>query len=191
MIGKSMTPYCSVFYIPLFPEGKGEPFMECTNCGGKYHGDVGQLKARLANRMLELNAEIQKKQQSCAADPSDLQAASDLVELLVEAERVDEGQQLAERLTEAHPENANVHVVLARVHLHRGNMERTFQALRQAIAINPQHAGAQYYSAIAMMSVDPPRIDEALSCAKLAADNGHPEARDLIQAIEQAKASGR
>jgi len=190
MIGKAVTPYCSVFYIPLFPEGKGEPFMECTNCGGKFHGDVQEIRGRMANRKVELNAEIEKKRQSIAADPSDVELACEMVELLVAAERENEGLQLAEQLAQTHPDNANVHVMLGRVYMHQDDAERMFHAYRQAIAINPQHAGAHYYSAVAMMSVDPPRLDEALTVAKLARDYGHPDARDLIQAIEQTKASG-
>jgi tetratricopeptide (TPR) repeat protein len=190
MIGKAMTPYCSVFYIPLFPEGKGEPFMECTKCRGKFHGDVQEIRHHLANREAELNAEIEKKQQSFAANPSDIETGCELVELLVAADRENEGLQLAEQLAQTHADNANVHVMLARVYMHQENMDRMFQAFQRAIAINPTHAGAHYYSAVAMLNADPPKLDEALSIAKQARDYGHPDARELIEAIEQAKASG-
>ncbi|MHC4176056.1 MAG: hypothetical protein ACYSWU_01030 [Planctomycetota bacterium] len=189
MIGKSMTPYCSVFYIPLFPQGKGEPFLECESCRGKFQGDVQEIRSRIANRQVELNAEIEKKQQSYAANPSDGDLGCEIVALLVAADRENEGLQLAEQLAQAHPNNANVHVMLARIHMQMENLERTFQVLQQAIAINPTHADAHYWSAVAMMNVDPPRADEALPLAKLARDYGHPEARDLVHAIEQSKAS--
>jgi len=190
MIGKVVRPYCSVFYIPLFPEGQGEPFMECTNCGGKFHGDVQDIRHRLANRGAELNAEIEKKRQSFEADPSDVETGCEIVELLVAADRENEGLQLAEQLAQTHADNANVHVMLARVCMHQNEMERMFHAFQRAIAINPTHAGAHYYSAVAMLNVDPPKLDEALSVAKQARDYGHPDARELIEAIEQAKVSG-
>jgi Flp pilus assembly protein TadD len=110
------------------------------------------------------------------------------VELYMAVGREDEGQQLAEQLAHSQPDDANVHVMLARVCMHRDHMSRAFRVLQQAIAINPTHAGAQYHSAVALMSVDPPRIEEALACAEQAKAFGHPEARDLIQAIQSAKA---
>jgi tetratricopeptide (TPR) repeat protein len=189
MIGKTMTPYCSVFYIPLFPEGKGEPFLECQSCRGKFHGDVQEIRYQMANRKVELNAEIEKKKQGYAANPSDGELGCEIIALLVAADRADEGLRSAELLAEAHPNNANVHVMLARVHMQMDKLDRTFRVLKQAIAINPTHADAHYLSAVALMNVDPPRIDEALSFAQQAGEYGHPEARDLVQAIEQAKAS--
>jgi hypothetical protein len=189
MIGKSMTPYCAVFYIPLFPQGSGEPFLECQSCGGKFQGDVYEIRSQIANRKVELNAEIEKKRQSYAANPSDGDIACEIVALLIAAEREEEGLQLAEQSAQTHEDNANVHVMLARVHMQMDDLQRTLQALGQAIAIQPAHADAHYFSAVAMMSVEPPRVDEALSFAKQARDYGHPGAHDLIQSIEQPRAS--
>jgi tetratricopeptide (TPR) repeat protein len=185
MIGKAMTPYCSVFYIPLFPEGKGQPFLECTRCGGKYNGDAAEIRAHQQDFQTELDEAIAEKSRLYRANPADVDLGCELVELLAQADRSDDALKLALYLTESHAENANAHVVLGRIHLHRDEPGKALEPLRQAIARNPAHAGAHFYSAVALLNTIPPQYDQALESARQARDCGHPKARDLIQAIEQ------
>jgi len=190
MIGKSMTPYCSVFFIPIFPSGGGESILECTSCGGKFHGNAHEIRGEMANVQAELNAEIARRQQSYSANPSDVDNANELVAMYCAADRPDDALQLAAHLAQTNPQDANAQVMLARVHLDRNDLAQTFSSLQQALAINRGHADAHYYWAVAATSTEPPRIDEALTFAQKARDLGHPEAPGLVQAIEEFRAQG-
>lgn len=186
MLGKAITPYCSVFYIPLFAEGKGHPFIECTRCGGKFNGDAAAIRAEQRSFQARTEAAIGEKMRLYRERPGDTDLACEIVELLAASDRVNEALELATSLVQSHPENANVRVMLGRIHLHRDDPNQALAILQQAIACNPANAAAHYFSALALVHTNPQRLDEALAAAKRARDCGHPEARDLIQSIEQA-----
>jgi tetratricopeptide (TPR) repeat protein len=185
MIGKSMRPYCSVFYIPLFPEGQGQPFIQCTHCGGKYNGDAAEIRERLASEMAQVNAAIVEKMHLYEADPANADLGCEIAGLLVQSDRMDEALKLARCLIQSHPENANACVLLGHLYWHRNELDDAIQAFRQAVDRNPSHAGAHFVLAAALMNANPPQPGEALALAKKAADYGHPEARNLMQTIEQ------
>ena len=87
MIGKSAVPYCSIFYIPLFPEGGGEDFIQCTNCGGKFQGSTAEIRSQIEAQANELEEEIAKKRRVYETEPGNVDKASDLAELYMAADR--------------------------------------------------------------------------------------------------------
>jgi len=185
MIGKSMTPYCSIYYIPLFPQGGGRQFLQCTRCGGKFNGDAAAIRREQQGRQSRLDSAISEKMRLYHENPADADLACEVVELLAQSDRVDKAMELASSLAQTHSENANVHVMLGRLLLHRGEVPAALEAFRESIQRDPAHAGARFYSAVALLNTKPPRLAEALTFAKQARDRGHPEARNLVQAIEQ------
>lgn len=187
MVGKSMRPYCSVFYIPLFPQGQGESFIECTRCGGKYNGNAASIRARQADQKAKMEAAIVQKMSLYQANPANAELGCELVELLAESDRIDEAMKFALCLTNSSPQHAGTHFLLGRLHLHRKELDQAIQAFRRAIDRNPAHAGAHFYAAVALMNAGPSRLGEALASARKAGECGHPEARNLAQAIEQAQ----
>lgn len=186
MIGKVAKPYCSVFYIPLIPQGGGQPFIQCTRCGGKYHGDIFAIRAQERGSRARADEAIAEKMRQYRANPADADLGCEIVEMLAGSNRIDEAVNLAESLAGSHPDNANMQVLLGRLYLHKNDLSAALKYMGRAIEMNPTHAAAHYYSAVTLTHSNPPKLDEALTFAKQARDYGFPDARNLIQAIEQA-----
>lgn len=185
MIGKRSIPYCAVFYIPLFPEGAGEEYIECTACGGKFQGSVAEIRARIEQHGRETAERITEKRRALEADPDDVEVGSELIELLMSADRVAEGRSLAEKLSARHPEDVNLLVLHSRILLQQGILADAQRRLDRAIGLNPQHAGAHFFRAVVLASGDAPNFAEALEAARQAHRLGHPEGRALIAAFEE------
>jgi len=186
LIGKRAVPYCAVFYIPLFPEGKGVEFFECTACGGKFQGSIGRLRKAQAGEKKELEEQIAAKGQQFRANPDDLETACELIELCMAAEREEQALGLAQTLAEKHPTDANVQVLLGRIYLSKDQKAGAITIFDRALAAAPQHPGAHFFKAVALLSEPAPNLPAALEEAKLAHQCGYPDARDLARNLTAA-----
>ncbi len=184
MIGKSVARYFSVFYIPLFPEGKAEEYFECTACGGQFQGSIGDLRFRMDRAKQELDEKAAEATRRVRDHPEDADGACEALGALMSADRHSEALALGEKLVAVNPTHGNLNTIMGRLLFAEGRSADALAAFERVIQASPQHAAAHFFKALALAQDYPRDRATALAEAKLAKDLGYPDAPDLVRAIE-------
>ena len=95
----------------------------------------------LRDQLLFEQAEVAYRR-ALALRPSYIEAANNLAELLAVQNKSDEALQILTNLLQQQPNNLTALVNIARAHLARRNLGYAEKALKRALAIDPDHAGA-------------------------------------------------
>jgi len=191
MIGKKVSRYCTVFYIPLFSQGEEQEFFECSRCGGQFQGSIRELRSKLDGAKAEREELLARARKRFIEHPEDLDNTCEMLGLYAALERVDEAIEIGQKAAATNPGHANLQILLGRLLLSKDRDTEALAAFDRALAANPQHAGAHFFKAVALAQGGVSDPDAAIKEARQADALGHPEASSLIRALEQRRKAAR
>ncbi|MDP3213174.1 MAG: tetratricopeptide repeat protein, partial [Deltaproteobacteria bacterium] len=150
----------------------------------------GEARARIANlwNLLRILPDQATRLESAfQADPTDIEAALDLVEVYARLRRPAEVEAALQRVVALRPADARAWLALERARAERGDLAGAIEALQRVVAIDPRR-GREIYPRLARHALAMHRDAEAVGFAARAVElnpddaSGHRELGDLYRA---------
>jgi tetratricopeptide (TPR) repeat protein len=189
IVGKSYRPWFTLFFIPVFPIGGATRFSQCTSCKSQFPMPLEALRNRLAGTEQQQSQQAIGLYNSLRQSPANSITLHELMIMYAGMNEFDQAISAARDFPDALRNSEQCMSTLGRVLLAAGRNGEAIQWFDAAIGRNPALGEAQYHKAVACLSSNPPRLDEAVAAARSARNAGFPRAEQLLKEAE-AKARG-
>lgn len=190
MAGKTVRPWFTLFFLPVFPIGAARKVTQCSNCHASFAVDPRQLANHGARVDAMQNERAIAMYNSLRASPANAITLNDLMQLYASMGEFGQALSAATDFPQALNSSEQCMSTLGRVYLANNQHAEAIKWFDAALARNSSLGEAHYYKAAAFLSGDPPQPEKAVTAARAARNAGFPNADDLLsEAEEKARAA--
>jgi tetratricopeptide (TPR) repeat protein len=186
--GLSVRTWFTVFFLPVFPLGRGQRFTKCTKCQASFAmapenfaGAAARADARQMQRAIAMYNSLRRSPANCIR-------LNELMQLYAGMGEFTQAASAAAEFPSAVNNSEQCMTTLGRVYLAQGEPAAALQWLDAAIARDPDLAEALYYKAVAHLKCTPPDSPQAIVAARAAKKLDYPGADELLADVEGAGA---
>jgi tetratricopeptide (TPR) repeat protein len=198
-IEKQVRTYFTLYWIPLFPMGRGEKLIECEYCHAQLLTTLEELRAQEAARHeedarnaaareaseREQSEEVERLQRHWQEQPEDRVSLCKLLDFLAGQGRYHRIQELEPGIRARYGEDPDVLLRLAHAAF---ALKRHADAIRDyetLLGQNPYRGDARYYLASSYRELQPPNWDLALQHMQIASDMGYQPAVEALPRLKR------
>lgn len=190
ILGRTVRPWFTLFFIPVFPIGGARRFSECSNCHAQFPVPTDELARRVSGVQDRQNQQAIGMYNSLRSSPSNAITLNELMLLYASMEEYDQAISAARDFPQALQASEQCMSTLGRVLLAAGRHGEAIQWFDAALSRNGMLGEALYHKAIACLHSTPPRVNEAVAAARSARKVGYPRADELLAEAEKKAAEG-
>jgi tetratricopeptide (TPR) repeat protein len=185
MIGKTVRPWFTLLFLPLFPVGSARTFTQCTNCQASFAVAPQQLASQAARVDAKQNERAIAMYNSLRASPANSITLNDVMQLYASLGEYDQAISAAADFPQALNNSEQCMATLGRVYLAKNEHAEAIKWFDAAIARNSSQGEAHYYKAAAYLTSTPPEPEKAVAAARAARKTGYPNADELLREAEE------
>ena len=182
--GKKFRTWFTLYFIPVFPVSGATRFTQCSACGAQLNVPIDQLQQQIGDDQEQLNRKAIALYNSLRESPANSVTLNELMMLYGAMNDYPAAISAAGVYTQALHASPQCMTTLGRIYLAQGDRDQAIQWFDHAIARDPSSGEANHFKAAALLSSQPPRIQEALAAARQAVALGHAEAQALLNQAE-------
>jgi tetratricopeptide (TPR) repeat protein len=184
LAGTRVRSWFTLFFIPVFPIGRGRRFTKCGHCAASFAVPPEQFEtvaARADARQLQRAIGMYN---SLRSSPANSVTLNDLMQLYASIGEYRQAISAANDFPAALNNSEQCMTTLGRVYLTDGNAAAGGRWLDAALARNPDLGEAWFQKAIALLKATPPDRAGAAVAAKAAKKAGHPGAEEMLADLQ-------
>jgi tetratricopeptide (TPR) repeat protein len=185
MVGKTVRPWFTLFFLPLFPVGGTRTFTQCTSCQASFAVAPEQLANQAARVDAKQNERAIAMYNSLRTSPANSITLNDVMQLYASLGEFDQAISAAAEFPQALNASEQCMSTLGRVYLAKQEHAEAIKWFDAAIARNSSQGEAHYYKAAAYLTATPPEPDKAVAAARAARKAGYPNADELLREAEE------
>lgn len=185
MTGKTVRPWFTMFFIPVFPIGAKRQLTQCSNCQASFAVDPRELASQGAQVDARQNERAIAMYNSLRASPANAITLNDLMQLYASMGEFDQAVSAAADFPAALDSSEQCMSTLGRVYLAKNEHAEAINWFDAAIARNASLGEAHYFKAAGYLSGDPPQPDKAVTAARAARNAGFPNADAMLREAEE------
>jgi tetratricopeptide (TPR) repeat protein len=188
--GIKVRSWFTIFFMPIFPLGKGQRFTQCGKCQAsfamppeQFAGAAARADARQMQRAIAMY-------NSLRASPANSITLNDLMQLYASMGEYSQAASAAAEFPQAVNSSEQCMTTLGRVYLAQGEFAGALQWFDAALVRNPDLGEAVFHKAVAHLKANPTDVQKAVTAARAAKKLDYPGAEELLAEAEAAAAAG-
>jgi tetratricopeptide (TPR) repeat protein len=185
LVEKTIRPWFTVFFLPVFPVGRPRRFTQCTACQASYALPPEQLVNQVAKVGAKQTERAIEMYNSLRASPANSITLNELMQLYASMNEVDQAISAAADFPQALHNSEQCMTTLGRVYIAKHDHAEAIKWFDAALARNGLLGDANYYKASAYLSSDPAQPAKAIGPARSARNAGYPNADGLLREAEE------
>jgi hypothetical protein len=185
MVEKTIRPWFTAFFLPVFPVGRPRRFTQCTSCQASFALPPEQLASQVAKVDAKQTERGIAMYNSLRASPANSVTLNELMQLYASMGEWDQATSAAADFPQALNNSEQCMTTLGRVYVSKHEAAEAITWFDAALSRNPQMGEANYYKAAAYMTSVPPDPDKAIAPARAARNAGYPHADVLLRQAEE------
>jgi zinc-ribbon family len=185
LVGKTVRPWFTLFFVPVFPVGPRRPFTQCANCNASFAMAPDQLANQVAQVDAKQNERAIMMYNSLRGSPANSITLNDLMQMYASMNEFDQAVSAAADFPQALNNSEQCMTTLGRIYLAKHDHPTAIQWFNAAIARNASLGEANYYKAVAHLTGTPPDAQSAIAPARTARNAGFPNADALVREAEE------
>jgi tetratricopeptide (TPR) repeat protein len=189
MKGIKVRTWFTIFFLPIFPLGRGRRMTQCGKCGASFSMPPEQFVGAAARADAKQMQRAITMYNSLRASPANSITLNDLMQLYASMAEFSQATSAAAEFPQALNSSEQCMTTLARVYLAMDEHSTALQWLDAALARNPDQGEALYYTAIAHLRGQPLDPQKAVTFARAAKKAEYPGAEELLAEAEAATAA--
>jgi tetratricopeptide (TPR) repeat protein len=183
--GISVRSWFTIFFIPLFPLGRGHRMTQCSKCNASFAMPPEQFAGAAARAdAIQLQRGI-SMYNSLRASPANSITLNDLMQLYASMGEYTQAVSAAADFPDALNNSEQCMCTLGRVYLLQNDFSAAIQWLDSALGRNPDLAEAHYFKALAHLRSSPSDPIKAIVSARAAKKLDYPGAEELLKEAEE------
>jgi tetratricopeptide (TPR) repeat protein len=185
MVGKTVRPWFTIFFIPIFPIGGARRFTQCSSCHASFAAEPRQLASHGARVDAKQNEHAIAMYNSMRGSPANAITLNDLMQLYASMGEFDQAISAAGNFPQALNSSEQCMTTLGRMYLAKNENAEAIKWFDAAIARNAVLGEAHYFKAAAYLTGTPPEPDKAVAAARAARNAGFANADELLREAEE------
>jgi tetratricopeptide (TPR) repeat protein len=182
--GIKVRSWFTIFFVPLFPVGRGQRFTQCSKCGASFAMPPEQfIDAASRADALQMQRGI-AMYNSLRASPGNSITLNELMQLYASMGEFSQAVSAAADFPQALHSSEQAMSTLGRVYLSQNDYPAALQWFDAALARNADWAEAQYFKALAHLRSTPSDPQKAVAAARVARKADYPGAEELLKEAE-------
>jgi tetratricopeptide (TPR) repeat protein len=182
--GIRVRSWFTIFFVPLFPLGRGQRFTQCNKCQASFAMPPEEFAAAATKAdALQLQRAI-SMYNSLRASPGNSITLNELMQLYGSIGEHTQAISAAKNFPEALNSSEQCMSTLGRVYLSQNDYNAALKWFDSALARNPDLAEAQYFKAVAHLRGSPSDPQKAINSARAAKKSDYPGADELLKEAE-------
>jgi tetratricopeptide (TPR) repeat protein len=183
--GIKVRSWFTIFFIPLFPLGRGQRYTQCGKCGASFAMPPEQFIGAAARAdALQMQKAI-AMYNSLRASPANSITLNELMQLYASIGEFAQAVSVAADFSHALNNSEQCMVTLGKVYLSQKDYPAALQWLDAALARNSELPEAQYSKALALLRSSPSEARKAIGFARAAKKADYPGAEELLKEAEE------
>jgi tetratricopeptide (TPR) repeat protein len=182
--GIRVRSWFTIFFMPIFPLGRGQRFTQCKKCQASFAmppeqfvGAAARADARQMQRAIAMY-------NSMRVSPANCITMNELMQLYALMGEYSQAASAAAEYPNAVNNSEQCMTTLGRVYLAQDEYAAALQWLDAALARDPELAEAQYFKAVAHLKTTPPDPAKAAVAARSAKKLDYPGADEVLSEAE-------
>jgi tetratricopeptide (TPR) repeat protein len=188
--GIRVRSWFTIFFLPIFPLGRGQRMTQCGKCGASFAMPPEQFVDASARADAKQNQRAIAMYNSLRASPANSITLNELMQLYASMGEYSQATSAAAEFPNALNNSEQCMTTLGRIYLALGEQSVALQWLDAALARNADSAEAQYYKAVAHLRGSPPDPAKAIAAARAAKKGDYPGSDELVKEAEGAVPAG-
>jgi tetratricopeptide (TPR) repeat protein len=185
LVEKTVRPWFTAFFLPIFPVGRPRRFTQCTACQASYALPPEQLVNQVAKVGAKQNERAIEMYNSLRASPANSITLNELMQLYAAMNEFDQAISAAADFPQALHNSEQCMTTLGRVYIAKHDHTEAIKWFDAALARNAMLGDANYFKAAAYLSSTPPEAGKAIGPARAARNAGYPNADALLREAEE------
>jgi tetratricopeptide (TPR) repeat protein len=182
--GIRVRSWFTIFFMPIFPLGRGQRFTQCKKCQASFAmppeqfvGAAARADARQMQRAIAMY-------NSMRVSPANCITMNELMQLYALMGEYSQAASAAAEYPQAVNNSEQCMTTLGRVYLAQDEYAAALQWLDAALTHDPDLAEAQYFKAVAHLKTTPPDAAKAAAAARAAKKLDYPGADEVLSEAE-------
>jgi tetratricopeptide (TPR) repeat protein len=185
MVEKTVRPWFTAFFLPVFPVGRPRRFTQCTACQASFALPPEQLVSQVAKVDARQTERAIAMYNSLRASPANSVTLNELMQVYALMGEYDQATSAAADFPQALHNSEQCMTTLGRVYVSKHEPGEAIKWFDAALARNPLMGEANYYKAAAYLASTPPDPANAIAPARAARNAGYPNADLLLRQAEE------
>jgi tetratricopeptide (TPR) repeat protein len=183
--GIRVRSWFTIFFVPLFPLGRGQRFTQCSKCGASFAMPPEDFAGAAARAdALQMQRAI-SMYNSLRSSPANSITLNELMQLYASIGEYPQAISAATNFPHALNNSEQCMSTVGRVYLSQNDHATALHWLDSALARNPDLAEAQYFKALAHLRGSPSDPQKAIVSARAAKKADYPGSDDLLKEAEE------
>jgi tetratricopeptide (TPR) repeat protein len=185
MVEKTVRPWFTAFFLPVFPVGRPRRFTQCTACQASFALPPEQLVTQVARVDAKQTERAIAMYNSLRASPANSVTLNELMQVYASMGEFDQATSAAADFPQALHNSEQCMTTLGRVYMSKHEPGEAIKWFDAALGRNPMMGEANYYKAAACMASTPADPAGAIAPARAARNAGYPNAEALLRQAEE------
>lgn len=183
--GIKVRSWFTIFFVPLFPLGRGQRFTQCGACQASFPMPPEEFIGAAARAdAIQMQRAI-SMYNSLRSSPANSITLNELMQLYASMGEYSQAISAAADFSQALNSSEQCMSTLGRIYLSQNDYAGAIQWLDAALARNADLTEAQYFKALALLRGSPSEPQKAISFARAAKKGDYPGADELLKEAEE------
>jgi tetratricopeptide (TPR) repeat protein len=184
LAGTKVRSWFTLFFLPVFPIGRGRRFTKCGKCGASFGVPPDQFETVAARADARQLRRAIGMYNSLRTSPANSVTLNELMQLYASIGEYRQAISAANDFPAALDNSEQCMTTLGRVCLADGDSAAGIRWFDAALARNPDLGEAWFQKAVALLNGIPPDRTGATAAAKAAKKAGHPGAEEMLAELQ-------
>ncbi len=184
--GIKVRSWFTIFFMPIFPLGKGQRYTQCSKCQASFAMPPEQFAGAAARADAKQMQRAIAMYNSLRASPANSITLNELMQLYAAMGEYSQAASAAAEFPQAVNNSEQCMTTLGRVYLAQEEYAGALQWFDAALARNPELGEAVFYKAVAHLKGNPADPQKAVAAARAAKKLDYPGADELMAEAETA-----